>query len=90
MRTPTILFLALFHYGLIGLYLLLLLPKSLKQQKLKIVLLFIHDTFSLKFGYLAQQKRPNRYWKLFKENNWTKYPLAATPQTVGLHNKHTL
>jgi hypothetical protein len=63
----------------------------LKQQKLKIVLLFIHDTFSFEVWLSGYNKNvQTRYWKLFKENNWTKYPLAATPQTVDFITNHTL
>lgn len=67
------------HYGLMDYTYLYFFPKSLQRQKLKVVLLFSHDTFKLEIllaGYnrTAQAK----YWKLFKQNGLNKYNLSNT------------
>jgi hypothetical protein len=54
-------------------------PKSLKRQKLKIVILFIHDTFTFEVWLAGYNKNVQaKYWKLFKENDWNKYRIAPT------------
>jgi hypothetical protein len=69
------------HYGLMDYTYLYFFPKSLKQQNLKVAIVFSHDTFTFRVllaGYnkLVQAK----YWKLFKDNNWSLYSLAADAQ----------
>ena len=54
-------------------------PKSLKNRKLKIGIVFIHDTCRFEvwlFGY--NKAVQTKYWKLFKENNWKKYRIVPT------------
>jgi hypothetical protein len=54
-------------------------PKSLKNRKLKIGIVFIHDTCRFEvwlFGYNKQVQA--KYWKLFKENDWNTYRIPST------------
>jgi hypothetical protein len=54
-------------------------PKSLQRQKLKVALLFSHDTFKLEIllaGY--NRSAQAKYWKIFKENGFSKYHLAGS------------
>jgi len=54
-------------------------PDSLKQRKLKIGIVFVHETFRFEvwlFGY--NKAVQTKYWKLFKENNWNKYRIVPT------------
>ncbi len=58
-------------------------PKSLKDRKLKIGIVFIHDKCRFEvwlFGYNKQIQ--TKYWKLFKESNWNKYHLPSTTKGV--------
>jgi hypothetical protein len=67
------------HYGLLDYTYLYFFPKSLQRQKLKVVLLFCHVTFKLEVllaGY--NRSAQAKYWKLFKENNFSKYNLAKS------------
>jgi hypothetical protein len=58
-------------------------PKSLKNQKLKIVILFIHGTFTFEVWLAGYNKNVQAiYWKLFKENDWNKYHIASTARDV--------
>jgi hypothetical protein len=65
------------HYGLMDYTYLYFFPKQFQRQKLKIALLFSHDTFKLEI-LLAGYNRPAqaKYWKLFKEKGFRKYNLA--------------
>jgi hypothetical protein len=67
------------HYGLMDYTYFYFFPKQLQRQKLKVVILFTHETFKFEIllaGYnrAAQEK----YWKLFKENGFNKYHLTPT------------
>jgi len=54
-------------------------PKSLKKRNLKIMMLFIHDTFTFEVWLAGYNKNVQaRYWELFKESKWNKYRLAPT------------
>ena len=54
-------------------------PKTLRQQKLKVVILFTHSTFNFQI-LLAGYNRvvQAKYWNLLKENGWNKHPLAPS------------
>jgi hypothetical protein len=66
-------------------------PKTLKRQKLKNVILFIHDTFTFEVWLAGYNKEVQaKYWKLFKENNWNKYHLAPTTKGVDYIINFTL
>ena len=71
------------NHGLMDYSYFYFFPKSIKQRKLKVVLLFVHDGFRFEV-WLAGYNRSvqTKYWKRFKENNWNKYPLAATTKNV--------
>jgi len=54
-------------------------PESLKRRKLKIGIVFIHETCRFEvwlFGYNKQVQ--TKYWKLIKEKNWNKYRIVPT------------
>jgi hypothetical protein len=56
-------------------------PESLKHRKLKIAIVFIHDTATFEVWLIGYNKQvQTKYWKLIKENNWNKYHLPQTPK----------
>lgn len=70
-------FLSDIHYGNMDYTYLYFFPKSLQRQKLKVVILFSHDTFkfeALLAGYNREAQA--KYWKLFKEGGFRKYHLS--------------
>ena len=71
------------HFGQMDYTYFYFFPKTLKRQKMKIVILFIHDAFRFEV-WLAGYNRAvqAKYWRLFKENNWNKHHLA--PATAGV------
>ncbi len=57
-----------------------IVPKSIKQLKVKFAIVFIHE--EMRFGIsLGGQNRQvqNHYWKIFKESDWNKYQVPSTP-----------
>lgn len=66
-------------------------PKSLKKRDLKIVILFIHDTFTFEIWLAGYNKNvQTKYWELFKESNWKKYHVAPIAKDVDYIIDHTL
>jgi len=58
-------------------------PGSLKDRRLKVAIVFLHEQFRFEVWLAGYNKQvQTRYWKLFKENNWNKYHLVPTPQGV--------
>lgn len=54
-------------------------PESLKRRKLKIAIVFIHDTVTFEVWLIGYNKKvQTKYWKLIKENNWNKYRMPLT------------
>jgi len=66
-------------------------PKSLKPRKLKIVILFIHDTFRFEVWLAGNNKKvQTEYLNLFTESNWNKYHIASTTKGVDSILDHIL
>lgn len=56
-----------------------LFPEPLKSKKLKIAIVFIHDTFRFEVWLAGYNKQvQTKYWRLIKERNWDKYSIPAT------------
>ncbi len=66
-------------------------PKSLKPRKLKIVILFIHETFRFEVWLAGNNKKvQTEYLNLFTESTWNKYHLASTTKGVDSILDHIL
>ena len=66
-------------------------PESLKRLKLKVGIVFIHETFRFEvwlFGY--NKKVQTKYWNLIKESNWNKYCIPSTTKGVDSIIESTL
>lgn len=57
-------------------------PKELKKRRLKIAVVFIHESCRFEAWLAAANKQiQNDYWKLFKKSGWDKYRLVPTIQS---------
>jgi hypothetical protein len=66
-------------------------PKALKSQKLKIAIVFIHETIKFEVWLVGYNKQIQaKYWELFKEGVWGKYRIPATIKGVDSIIEHTL
>ena len=71
------------YYGYMDMTYFSFFPESLKRRKLKAGIVFIHEKFRFEvwlFGY--NKKVQTKYWKLFKESGWNKYPIVPTTKGV--------
>ena len=67
------------YYGYMDMTYFSFFPESLKSRKLKIGIVFIHETCRFEvwlFGYNKQVQ--SKYWKLIKESDWKKYHIPST------------
>ncbi len=71
------------YFGYMDMTYFAFFPESLKRRKLKIGIVFIHETCRFEvwlFGY--NKTVQTKYWKLFKENDWEKYSIPSTTKGV--------
>jgi hypothetical protein len=79
------------NYGFMDYTYFYFFPKSLKKRNLKMVILFIHDSFTFEIWLAGYNKNvQTKYLKLFKENNWNKYKTASTSEEVDYITYHIL
>ena len=79
------------YYGYMDMTYFSFIPEVLKRRKLKIAIVFIHDTFRFEVwlgGYNKQIQ--TKYWKLFKESDWNKYHIVSTTKEVDSIIEYTL
>ena len=70
-------FLSDVHYGIMDYTYIYFFPKSFQRQKLKVIILFSHDTFKFEIllaGYNREAQA--KYWKLFRKKGFNKYNLS--------------
>jgi hypothetical protein len=71
------------YYGYMDMTYFALFPKSLKLRKLKIAIVFIHDACRFEAWLAGTNKQfQSKYWKIFNESNWNKYPIVPTTKGV--------
>ena len=79
------------YYGYMDMTYFSFFPESLKQRKLKIAIVFIHDTIRFEAWLAGYNKEvQSKYWKLIKESDWNKYHVVSTTKGVDSIIEHTL
>jgi len=79
------------YYGYMDMTYFSFSPDSLKDRKLKIAIVFIHDTVRFEVWLSGQNKEIQRkYWKLFKDKNWNKYKIVPTIEDYDSIVEHVL
>lgn len=65
--------------------------KTLQNKKLKIAIVFVHETFRFEVWLGGTNKQvQQKYWEFFRERNWNKYRLVPTTKDVDSILEHTL
>jgi hypothetical protein len=79
------------YYGYMDMTYFSFFPESLKLRKLKVAIVFIHDTFRFEVWLAGYNKQvQTKYWKLFKESGWNKYRIPPTTKGVDSIIEYTL
>ena len=69
------------YYGTMDMTYFSFFPESFKQRQLKIGIVFLHEEGRFEAWLAGINKQvQSKYWKLFKESDWNKYPLVATTE----------
>ena len=68
-----------FYHGYMDMTYFSFFPESLKKRKLKVGIVFVHETFRFEVWLFGINKQIQaKYWKLFKESDWNKYHIVPT------------
>ena len=79
------------YYGFMDMTYIPLFPKTLKQRKLKIAIVFVHESFRFEVWLAGVNKKVQaKYWKLIKDSNWNKYRLPPTTKGADSIVEHVL
>jgi hypothetical protein len=79
------------YYGYMDMTYFSFTPGSLRRRKLKIAIVFNHDAFRFEVWLAANNRTvQTKYWKLFKESDWTKYHIATPAKGVDAILDHIL
>ena len=71
------------HQGYMDMTYFPIFPAELTSKKLKIAIVFIHETIRFEVWLAAQNKRiQTEYRRFFKEDNWDKYKIPVTTKGV--------
>jgi hypothetical protein len=71
------------YYGYMDMTYFSIFPKSIKQRKLKIAVVFLHEAFRFEVWLSAVNKQVQKqYWELFKETGWDKYKIVPPGKGV--------
>lgn len=71
------------YYGYMDMTYFSFSPETFKLRKLKVAIVFIHDTCRFEVWLAGYNKQvQTKYWKLFKECNWNKYHIPSTTNGV--------
>lgn len=66
-------------------------PQSIKNLKLKIALVFIHNRFVFEVWLVGQNKQIQaKYWKKVKEKNWNRYQVPDSIDGIDYIMKNVL
>jgi hypothetical protein len=79
------------YYGYMDMTYFSYYPESLKRRKLKVGIVFIHETCRFEvwlFGY--NKKVQNEYWNLITESGWDTYRIVKTTKGEDSIIEHTL
>ena len=71
------------YYGFMEMTYFYFTPQFFRDRKLKIAIVFVHDTFTFEVWLAGNNKQVQmKYWNFFKEINWSKYHIPSTTKGV--------
>ncbi len=71
------------YYGYMDMTYFSVFPKSLKDRKLKIAIVFLHDEFRFEVWLSGQNKQIMRkYWALIREHDWNEYKIIVPEKGI--------
>ncbi len=79
------------YFGYMDMTYFAIFPPELKQRKLKVAIVFLHEAFRFE-AWLSGANRQVQvdYSNLIREKGWSKYPLTANPKSSDSILEHIL
>jgi len=66
-------------------------PELLKNRKMKIAVVFVHETFRFEVWLAGSNKKvQKKYWELFKESDWNEYKIPPSIKGIDSIVEHIL
>ncbi len=79
------------YYGYMDMTYFSFFPESMKKRNLKAAIVFNYDQFRFEIWLAGYNKQvQQKYWKLFKESDWSKYRIVPTARGVDSIVEHIL
>lgn len=79
------------YYGYMDMTYFSFNPKSLKQQNLKIAIVFLHEAFRFEVWLAGYNKQVQaKYWKMIQASGWDAYRLVPSIKGADSIIEHTL
>ena len=79
------------YYGYMDMTYFAFTPESLKQRKLKIAIVFLHEEFRFEVWLSGANKQvQSEYWELVKESGWNQYRVVSTIKGMDSIVEHIL
>ena len=79
------------YYGYMDMTYFSIVPKSIKDLKLKIAIVFLHEAFRFEVWLSGVNRQvQTKYWELIKESNWNKYKIVPPAKGVDSILEHIL
>jgi hypothetical protein len=79
------------YYGFMDMTYFPLFPQALKLRKLKIAVVFVHESFRFEIWLAGVNKNIQaKYWKLIKDSGFNKYCLPTTTKGTDSIVEHVL
>lgn len=79
------------YFGYMDMTYFAFFPASLKQRKLKVGIVFLHEAFRFEVWLSGYNKKiQKKYWDLFKEKSWNKYRIPLNLEGVDSILEHIL
>jgi len=79
------------YHGYMDMTYFSIFPNSLKQRRLKIPIVFLHDAFRFEVWLAGYNKKVQlNYWKLFRDSAWKKYQIVSTIKGTDSIVEHIL
>ncbi len=79
------------YYGYMDMTYFSVFPRSIKERKLKIAIVFLHEEFRFE-AWLSGANRQvqKQYWELITENGWNKYRIVSPAKGIDSIIEYTL
>jgi hypothetical protein len=79
------------YYGYMDMTYFSVFPSSLKARELKIAIVFVYDSFRFEVWLSGKNQQVLAiYWKIFKDNGWDRYTIAAQGKWADSVLEHVL